>query len=67
MRRRARRAGHRLHLRLEHPAHRPGAVAEGTESYKEFPPLQAPASYNLDQVIEQVKEQIEEAIGANGD
>ena len=25
------------------------------ESYKKFPPLQAPASYNLDQVMEQVK------------
>ena len=25
------------------------------ESYKEFPPLQDPASYNLDQVMEQLK------------
>jgi arylsulfatase len=25
------------------------------ESYKEFPPLQAPESYNLDQVVEQVR------------
>jgi hypothetical protein len=25
------------------------------ESYKEFPPLQDPASYNLDQVIEELK------------
>jgi hypothetical protein len=25
------------------------------ESYKTYPPLQAPATYNLDQVIEQVK------------
>ena len=24
-------------------------------SYKEFPPLQAPASYNLDGILEQVK------------
>ena len=25
------------------------------ESYEKFPPLQDPASYNLDQVLEQVK------------
>ena len=25
------------------------------ESYKEFPPIQDPASYNLDQVMEQLK------------
>jgi arylsulfatase len=25
------------------------------ETYKEFPPLQDPASYNLDQVMEQLK------------
>ena len=25
------------------------------ETYKEFPPLQSPASYNLDQVMEQLK------------
>ena len=25
------------------------------ESYKEFPPLQDPASYNLDQVMEEIK------------
>jgi len=25
------------------------------ESYKAFPPLQAPESYNLDQVVEQVR------------
>ena len=25
------------------------------ESYREFPPLQDPASYNLDQVMEQIK------------
>jgi hypothetical protein len=25
------------------------------ESYKKFPPLQAPETYNLDQVIQQVK------------
>ncbi|WP_346837405.1 arylsulfatase [Microbulbifer sp. SAOS-129_SWC] len=27
------------------------------ETYKKFPPLQAPASYNLDQIIQQMKEQ----------
>ena len=27
------------------------------ETYKQFPPLQDPASYNLDQVIEQIKKQ----------
>ena len=26
------------------------------ESYKEFPPMQDPASYNLEQVIEQIKQ-----------
>ena len=25
------------------------------ETYKEFPPLQDPASYNLDQVMQQIK------------
>ena len=25
------------------------------ESYKEFPPMQSPASYNLDQVIQQIQ------------
>jgi arylsulfatase len=25
------------------------------ETYKEFPPMQDPASYNLDQVIDQLK------------
>ena len=25
------------------------------ESYKEFPPMQDPASYNLDQVMQQIK------------
>ena len=25
------------------------------ESYKEFPPMQDPASYNLEQVMEQIK------------
>jgi arylsulfatase len=27
------------------------------ETYKEFPPMQDPASYNLEQVIQQIKEQ----------
>jgi arylsulfatase len=27
------------------------------ESYKAFPPMQDPASYNLEQVIQQIKEQ----------
>ena len=32
------------------------AMAEGTpETYKEFPPLQAPESYNLDQVVAEMK------------
>jgi arylsulfatase len=25
------------------------------ETYKEFPPMQDPASYNLDQVLQQIK------------
>ena len=29
------------------------------ESYKEFPPMQDPASYNLDQVMEQLKKRHE--------
>ena len=38
----------RLSLRLEHAAHRSAAVAEGhLLSYKKFPPLQAPETYNL--------------------
>ena len=28
------------------------------ESYKEFPPLQDPASYNLDQVLAQLKKEM---------
>ena len=35
--RRARRTGHRLHLRLEHAADRPGAVAEGTRDLQRLP------------------------------
>ena len=55
VRRRARRAGHGLGLRLEHAADRPAAVAEGARDLQKFPPLQDPASYNLDQVMEQLK------------
>ena len=33
---------YRLHLRLEHAAHRPGAVAGGLDSYIAYPPLQDP-------------------------
>ena len=47
--------GHRLHLRLEHAADRPALWLKELESYKEFPPLQDPASYNLEQVMNQVK------------
>ena len=39
--RRARRAGHRLSLRLEHAADRPAIVGEALMSYKKFPPLQS--------------------------
>ena len=55
VRRRARRAGHGLHIRLEPAAHRPVAVAQGARDLQEVPPLQDPASYNLDQVMEQLK------------
>jgi len=30
-------------------------VLKELESYKEFPPMQDPASYNLDQVLQQIK------------
>ena len=44
------------HLRLEHAADRPAAVAEKElMSYKTFPPLQAPETYNLSGILEQVK------------
>ena len=37
-----------FHVRLEHAADRPAAVAEKElVSYKKFPPLQAPETYNL--------------------
>ena len=54
--RRAGVADDRLHLRLEHAADRSAAVDEGASmSYKKYPPLQAPETYNLTQVIEEVK------------
>ena len=36
------------------------------ESYKEFPPMQNTASYNLDQVIQQIK-QHEKPVGLTAD
>ena len=36
------------------------------ESYKEFPPMQDPASYNLDQVMQQIKEH-ENSVGLTAD
>ena len=51
----ARRADDRLPVRLEHAADRPAALAEALMTYEKFPPLQAPESYNLTQVLEQVK------------
>ena len=54
--RRARRPVNRLHVRLEHAADRPAAVAEGHWSRtRQFPPLQAPETYNLSGIIEEVK------------
>jgi hypothetical protein len=54
--RRARRTGHGLHLRLEPAAHRPKPVAQGARDLQRVsPPLQDPASYNLDQVMEELK------------
>ena len=53
--RRARRTGDRLRLRLEHAAHRPSLWLKELETYREFPPMQDPASYNLDQVMDQLK------------
>ena len=55
VRRRARRTGHGLHLRLEPAADRAGAVAQGARDLQAVPPLQDPASYNLDQVMEELK------------
>ena len=55
VRRRARRAGHGLGLRLEHAADRAAAVAEGAGILQGVSPLQDPASYNLDQVMAELK------------
>ena len=50
------RPSYRLSVRLEHAAHRPAAVGEGTLCrYKEFPPLQAPETYNLSGILEQME------------
>ena len=46
-------AQHCLSLRLEHAVHWPALWLKELETYKQFPPLQCPASYNLDQVMEQ--------------
>ena len=48
--------GDRLYLRLEHAADRPAVVVQELESYKEFPPLQAPETYNLDGILKQMQE-----------
>ena len=53
--RRARRSGHGLHLRLEPAADRAEPVAQGTRDLQAVPPLQDAASYNLDQVMEELK------------
>ena len=55
-RRRARRPGDRLPVRLEHAADRPAAVAEGTADLRAtFPPLQAPRATTSSRILEQVK------------
>ena len=55
VRRRARRTGHGLHLRLEPAAYRAEPVAQGAGDLQAVSPLQDPASYNLDQVMEELK------------
>ena len=55
IRRCARCSLNRLHIRLEHTANRSAAWLKWFETLKEFPPLHAPASYNLAQVMEQIK------------
>ena len=43
-------------IRLEHAANRSAALwLKWFETLKEFPPLQAPASYNLTQVMDAIK------------
>jgi hypothetical protein len=54
-RRRHRRAGPRLSVRLEHAAGQALWLKE-LQTYIDFPPLQDPASYNLDQVMRQVQQ-----------
>ncbi len=45
-----------LSVRLEHAAPWPVVVGErADESYQAFPPLQAPESYNLSQILQQVR------------
>ena len=41
----------RLPIRLEHAADRPAAVDGDLLSYEKFPPLQAPESYNLSDIL----------------
>ena len=48
-------AEHGVPLRLEHAAHRPAALAALVRDAAGVPPLQKPASYNLTQVMEQIK------------
>ena len=47
---------HRLSVRLEHAADRPAVVGEGTACpIKEFPPLQAPETYNLNGILAEME------------
>ena len=55
-RRSDRRTRHCLPIRLEPPAHGAGAVAEGTGDLHSLPAAANPASYNLDQVMQQVRD-----------
>ena len=49
-------ASYRLSVRLEHAADRPAAVGEGTLCrIKEFPPLQAPETYNLNGILQEME------------
>ena len=47
---------HRLYLRLEHAAPRPAAVAEGTRVVHGVSAAAGPETYNLTQVLEQVRQ-----------
>jgi hypothetical protein len=53
--RRARRAGHGLHIDWNLLPIGQALWLKELKTYKEFPPLQDPASYNLDQVMEELK------------